>query len=411
MVARNTDSENSNEPRTDAEEDQHSVSTTGSDDVPWKAVGSFGIGLLGMGLAVGGYGAYVSLLVAQGVAPSTAGFGMTLFLLGQSVIVLPADWISRRIPTHHVAAIGYLVAGTGAIIGGVVDTGFVFTSRTLLGLGQGLAFIGGMKYVGLRTRGSVTAAAQGTMGAMFTLGLAAGLAATPLIIGATGPMIPAVVAAVLLAAGMGGAIRLVAVPSTGMPSLARYLRPLRSPIGITLGLGNVASFGFLMVASTWYTEVLTSVPVIPTTAALTGFALATVTGRLSGGWITRRVPRETLVQVVFVGLTALLGLASIGIWLDSPVLLVLTLVGTGFGFGLPFGPLFSLAFSSLAEDPGVTLVTMLVIGNVGALAYPWAVGRLFETTASYVTSFAAMAVSVGIVTIAWQVTVVRSHPG
>jgi len=46
---------------------------------------------------------------------------------------------------------------------------------------------------------------------------------------------------------------------------------------------------------------------------------------------------------------------------------------TGFGFGIPFGPLFSLAFSELADDPGVTLSGMLLVGNGGALAYPWLV--------------------------------------
>jgi DHA1 family inner membrane transport protein len=59
--------------------------------LPVGALTVLGTGLFGIGIAVGGYGAFVTALIERGVAADTAGFGMTIYLLGQVVAVLPAD--------------------------------------------------------------------------------------------------------------------------------------------------------------------------------------------------------------------------------------------------------------------------------------------------------------------------------
>ncbi len=104
--------------------------------LPWVAIGAIGAGLFGLGLAVGGYGAYVSVLIARGVSPDAAGFGMTLFLLGQFVAVVPADRLTRRASVERVAAVGLLVAGAGIALGAVVTLEATYASRLVLGLGQ-----------------------------------------------------------------------------------------------------------------------------------------------------------------------------------------------------------------------------------------------------------------------------------
>jgi len=88
-----------------------------------------------------------------------------------------------------------------------------------------------------------------------------------------------------------------------------------------------------------------------------------------------------------------------------PLVLGLGLVATGAGFGLPFGPLFSLAFDRAGVDAGVLLVGMTVVGNAVALIYPWLVGQLLSATAGYAAGFGVMALSVvGVVGI-WRVAV------
>ncbi|MBZ6496922.1 MFS transporter [Natrinema longum] len=374
--------------------------------VPWKAIGEIGLGLFGLGLAVGGYGAYVSALIVRGVSPGAAGFGMSLFLLGQLLVVVPADRLTRTVPVERVATLGFVVAGIGIAIGGVVTLETTYVSRLLLGLGQGAAFVGGMKYVGLRTTGADTATAQGMLGALFTLGLACGLAVGSVAVSTLGPTVPAVLAAIVVLSGSALTSRLPAVSANAKTALRAYLDPFTSASGLALGLGNMATFGFLMVASTWYTELLAGVA-LPAIAVLVGFALTTVLGRGLGGWLSRSVGEQATVAGTLLGLALVLVGVAVAIATDSRAGIGIGLVLTGFGFGIPFGPLFSLAFSELADDPGVTLSGMLLVGNGGALAYPWLVGRLLAATESYAAGFGAMGLTVAAVWVLWGLTIGR----
>ena len=372
--------------------------------IPWTAVGAIGVGLFGLGLAVGGYGAYVSLLLGRGVSPEAAGFGMTLFLLGQLLAVVPADRLTRTRPVERIAAVGLVLAGVGIAVGAVPALETTYLSRLVLGLGQGTAFVAGMKYVGLRTTGADTATAQGLLGALFTLGLAAGLAVAPVAVPAVGPAIPAAIASVVAVGGGGLTGRLSPVITSATRPLRAYLEPFASAGGLALGLGNMATFGFLMVAATWYAEVLGGTG-LPATGVLVGFALATVMGRGLGGWLSRAKGERATVAGSMLGLSVVLGGLAAAITVDFATGIGVALVATGFGFGVPFGPLFSIAFSELADDPGVTLSGMMVVGNGGALVYPWLVGWLLAATATYAAGFAAMAATVAAIWVLWTLTV------
>ncbi|WP_255192094.1 MFS transporter [Natronobeatus ordinarius] len=374
--------------------------------IPWLAVGSVGVGLFGLGLAVGGYGAYVSLLIARGVSPDAAGFGMSLFLLGQLLAVVPADRLTRTRSVERVAGLGLVLAGVGIAIGAVPALEPTYVSRFVLGLGQGAAFVAGMKYVGQRTSGADTATAQGMLGALFTLGLAIGLAAAPVAVSTLGPAIPAGLSSAVAVVGGALTVRLAPVSASARPPLRTYLEPFTTAGGLALGLGNMATFGFLMVAATWYAELLEGAA-MPATAVLVGFALATVLGRGLGGWLSRGYGERATVAGTLLGLSIVLGGLAAAISVDSAIGIGLALVATGFGFGIPFGPLFSLAFSELADDPGVTLSGMLLVGNGGALAYPWLVGWLLAATAGYAAGFAAMAATVAAIWLLWLLAIGR----
>ncbi len=368
--------------------------------VPWT-VPTIGTGLFGLGLAVGGYGAYVSVLIAEGVAPAAAGLGMTLFLFGQLSAVLPADHLTRRFAVERIAALGLLIGAIGIGLSGTTDLPMTYASRLLLGLGQGTAFLAGIKYVGLRTSMPERATAQGLLGATFTLGLAVGIAATRPAIDGLGLAPPALVAAAITAGGGLTTWRLTTVDGGGALPLRAYLEPLIGRAAIALGLANMAAFGFLMVVATWYNELLAG-GTLPVTAILAGFALATVVGRGVGGYLAGVVGQRTTVVAGLVGLAVVLcGLAG-GLYLEVDGLIGLAVIASGLGFGIPFGPLFSLAFSTLVDDPGVTLTIMLVLGNGGALVYPWLVGWLLAVTAGYAAGFVAMALTVACIAGLWS---------
>lgn len=373
--------------------------------LPRRAILVLGTGLFGLGLTVGGYGAVVPVLVAGGVPADVAGAGTSAFLLGQAVAVLPADRLTRRYAPRTVAAVGFLLAAVGAALLANTTVATVVASRTLVGLGQGAAFVAAMTHVGRLTTGDDTATAQGLLGAGFTLGFAVGLAAGPDAIERLGTAAPAVASAAVVAAGGVGALALGPAASTwGVPSVGGYLRALRAPVAATLALGNAATFGFLVVAGTWYADLLAGAAV-PATGVLVGFALATVAGRAVGGVLAARVGDAATVGWSLVGQTVVLGGTAAAVAADRPTLVAAGVVLTGLGFGVPFGPLFALAFTEIAPDPGVTLVGMLVVGNLAALGYPWLVGRALVATGTFAVGLAAMAATVGVVALVWTRTV------
>ncbi|EMA51608.1 MFS transporter [Halococcus thailandensis] len=373
--------------------------------LPAGALAVLGTGLFGIGLAVGGYGASVTALIEQGVAADVAGFGMTIYLLGQVVAALPADRLTRRYGPRRVVVGGFAVGTAGAIIGGTLDLRLVYLSRVLLGVGTSAALLAGLKYAGHRTDRESRSLAQGLLGGAFTLGLAGGLVAGPPLLARYGPVALALLAAIVTAAPAALVLRLEAVPTDPVRRVASYLAPLRSTTGIVLGLANMMSFGLLIVATTWYGDVLGTEPTLPATVILLGFSLATVGGRFGGGWIARALNERAAVALTLGLLCLLLGGAAAAIAIDAPLVLGVMLLGTGAGFGLPFGPLFGLAFSNLADDAGLTLVTMMVIGNAGALVYPWLIGRSLRQTGSYTSGFLLMALSVGVVVVLLVLTI------
>lgn len=388
----------------------------GTTSLPVVAVVVLGTGLFGLGLTVGGYGAVVPVLVAAGFDAGAAGAGASAFLLGQVVAVLPADRISRSRTPRSVASAGFGLAAVGAALAGTPTLAAALTSRTLVGLGQGAAFIAAMTHVGRRTTGATTATAQGFLGAGFTLGFAVGLAAGPTTIDAFGMGNPAIGSAIVIAVGAVGAPGLRRTdlepddqrsgPKT--PALSAYVDALRRPTAATLALGNAVTFGFLVVAGTWYAELLGD-STVSTTGVLVAFALATVAGRAIGGVLAARIGDAATVGWSLIAQTVVLAGTAAAIGSGRPLLAAVGVVASGLGFGVPFGPLFALAFTEIAPDPGITLVGMLVVGNLAALAYPWFLGRALTATGSFAVGIASMAATVAVVAALWARTLGFRH--
>jgi DHA1 family inner membrane transport protein len=372
--------------------------------LPKRAVAILGTGLFGMGLSVGGFGTYVAELVARGVDPSVAGFGSTLFLFGQFVVVWPADTLARRWSIRLAAAVALGLGAVGTALGGALTLPIALGGRLLLGIGMGASFLLSMTYVGLRADDGDVAQTQGLLGATFTLGLAIGIAVTPRAVTSVGPTLPAVVAAVPVAVSTLLTPSLRPMEPREHRPFGAYVGAFRNPTGISLGLANAASYGLLIVATTWYTDILSRVPELPTTLVLAGFATATFFGRTYSGWLTTVTTPRRAVEAGLVFLTGALGAVAVALWLQLPILLAVALVLTGAGFGLPFGPLSSLAFSNIGADAGVLLVGMTAIGNIVALAYPWLVGQLLEATAGYTVGFVLLSLSTVAVVAVWRRT-------
>jgi len=383
-------------------------------------VAVLGVGMFGMGAAVGSYGAYVPLLVAGGVSPADAGLGMSLMLLLQFLVAVPADRLTRSVPPTTVATAGFLVCGAGAAFGGLPTLEAALVSRSLVGVGLGAAFVAATKYVGRRTEGTDAATARAALGALFTLGFAVSLPLSPALVDRFGPVAPALFDAVVVLLGALGTLGLRRLPLEVPRPVSFYVRPVVSGVGLALGLVYAVAFGFVVVAATWYAAVLGDVtppaitPAFVTpifvTSVLVGFAVATVVGRLLGTRTTRRLGPGETVGASLAGLAVLFALAIAALLVDAPLLLAGALAASGLGFGLLVDPVFDLALTTLSADAGVTLTGVVGVGAVGASVFPWLVGWLRAASASYAAGFASLALATVVVWGLWR-AVVQDVPG
>jgi DHA1 family inner membrane transport protein len=277
--------------------------------------------------------------------------------------------------------------------------------RFLLGVANGVVFLLVIKYAGLRVSGDLVARVQGVLGALFTFGLAVGVASSPALVARVGPQGFSIIAAVPVAIAAVVTPTLHSAETGAVPAFRAYVSPFNDPSAIALGLGNAASYGLLIVALTWYTDIVSRTPALPVTLVLTSFAVATFVGRTGSGWLTTFTSEARAVSVSLLFLSGALALVSGALATGSAVGLAAGLALTGFGFGFPFGPLFSLAFADIGADAGVLLVGMTALGNAAALVYPWLVGRLLAATDAYVAAFVVMAGSVFAVLLCWQFAV------
>jgi len=237
------------------------------------------------------------------------------------------------------------------------------------------------------------ATAQGLLGALFTLGLAVALAVASAAFEYVGVQAAMLAVAVVVAVGAAGA------PFLDRGRANRWYRsaPTRAAPVAGGARARPRQHGYLRLPHRCDDVVRRRAgggSGVPATATLLAFAATTVVGRALGGMLAARMGERAVVRWSLLGLAAALAGMAAGVHYDAPALLVVAVAGTGFGFSVPFGPLFALAFSNLADDAGVTLVVMLAVGNAGALAYPWLVGELVAATATYATGFAAMSVTV-----------------
>lgn len=378
-----------------------STSATSDAEIPLRPVVIFGFGMLWLGVSVGSFGGYVSALIEQGINPSTAGLGTTLFILGQLIAVLPADWLTRRISVRYMTIFGFLCAAIGMAFAGVLPIKVRTTALFLLGVGVGTIFIIAMKYSGLRVNGQAVAKMQGIIGGMFTLGIAIGIAVTPTAIDQMGLLVPSALPSFFLTFAAVGAIALTPVTTNQPINLSEYVGPLQSSAGLTLGVTNAVSFGFLVVAITWYTDIFTMIAA-PVTLSLFGFAVATFIGRTGSGWTTTVTNERNAVYFGLIFLATTLGLSVFGLYIGSQLIIIIGLILTGLGFGIPFGPLFSLSFDNFEPDAGALLVGMIVIGNAVAVVFPWLFGWLFEQTGEYTIGLGVMLLTVIFALVLWK---------
>lgn len=292
-----------------------------------------------------------------------------LFLLSLAAGLSTSGLADRTGPNRTVLA-GITLSFAGSVALALAPSyGWLLAGKAVQGVGSGLTFVAGARYVAGLYAGSRSHLGLGLYGAGYPLGSAAALLTLPAIatlgFGWRGSL-----------AASSAAIAAITFAWLAAPQVARVARPgtirdaFRSGNAWLTALQHSAGFGLAIASGTWISVYLVREFALP--LALSGLLgslllLVTVLARPFGGWLlsrehvsTRRLMRAgTLTVVAGVGL-----LAAPGRPLAVAVAGALVL---GAGVGLPYSAVFNTAAASVRGAPGSGQALAAAGGTAGVM--------------------------------------------
>jgi MFS family permease len=263
--------------------------------------------------------------------------------------------------------------------------------KIFTGLGTGVCFVGGARYVHASAAGPRLNLAQGLFGGAVQLGAGFVILAVPRLYLVAGWR-----ATFLVSAGMAlsaAIVWLVAAPevSSGAAPRGRFHEMLIAPQLWLLGLVQMGTFGLSVVVGSWVVVILTKVMKVPATrAGLIGslVLLLGIVSRPLGGILRRYLGIRSLIalslSMISVGCFLFLPASiSVGVSLAAVVLI-------GMGVGLPYAAMFSRAGALFPGRAGAAMGLVNMLGIVMILGGAPLVGHLADLSGSFRTSFIAL---------------------
>jgi nitrate/nitrite transporter NarK len=264
--------------------------------------------------------------------------------------------------------------------------------KTFAGIGTGVCFAAGARYVVGVFKGADLHLAQGMFGGSVVLGSGFVLFAVPQLLLVFGWRGAFLVCALL--GGIAWAWWVWAAPSE------RQVTPAARSLGEMmqhrelwlLGWMQMASFGLMIVVGTWITALLNTEFKMPLkTAGLLGsmVLLLGILSRPLGGWLAHRMRIRVLVGVAL--LLNALACAALG-WGHAIALSMIAIVALGIGCGLPYAGVFNRAASLFPGRAGAAMGLVNMVGTVMILAGAPAVGYLVDLSGQFRSSFYVLGV-------------------
>jgi len=254
-------------------------------------------------------------------------------------------------------------------------------AKAVGGIGSGMAFVGGVRYIAGLYGGTRSHFGQGLYGAGFPLGSALGLQLMPPLALAFGGWRGAfVTSSVLLLVVLVGYARFApTVPRTTLPGDIRDA--LRNGNAWWCFVEHAAGFGLSLAAGSWISvyilrEFDTSLVVA---GALGAFILiAGLFMRPFGGWLIAR-ERATTTSVMRVAqVLNLIGLAVLAVPGRPLAVALAGGLAVGIGVSLPYAAVFNTAAASLPRAPGAAQSLTATGGTFGAVVGAPVMGAAIE---------------------------------
>ena len=327
-----------------------------------------------------------------GFNQALAGFLTTGIFATHALMQIPGGHLVDRLGAKRVllCALAWVTLGNlGMAFAGAYWQ--LLLCKIFTGLGTGVCFVGGARYVHAAAAGGRLNLAQGLFGGSVQLGAGFVILAVPRLYLLAGWR-----AAFLVSAGMAltaAIIWLAAAPkvTSGAAPPGRFGEMLLAPQLLLLGLVQMASFGLSVVVGSWVVVLLTKVLNVPATqAGLIGslVLLLGIVSRPLGGILRRRVGIRPLfissLLIIALGCFAFVSSSiSLGIALAAVVLI-------GMGVGLPYAAMFSRAGALFPGRAGAAMGLVNMLGIFMILGGAPLVGHLADLSGSFRVGFVVL---------------------
>jgi len=334
----------------------------------------------------------LALMREFGFNQARAGFLTTGIFATHAAMQIPGGHLVDRLGAKRVlfGALAWVMLGNLglAFAGGYWQ---LLACKIFTGIGTGVCFVGGARYVHAAARGPRLNFAQGLFGGSVQLGAGFVILAVPRLYLLAGWR-----ATFLVSAGMAltaAIVWLAAAPnvSSGAAPPGRFGELLLAPQLWLLGWVQMATFGLSVVVGSWVVVMLTRVLKVPATqAGLIGslVLLLGIVSRPLGGILRRHMG----IRPLLVGSLVMIALGCFA-FVSSSISLGLALAAVvliGMGVGLPYAAMFSRAGALFPGRAGAAMGLVNMLGIFMILGGAPLVGHLADLSGTFRASFVVL---------------------
>jgi MFS family permease len=333
-----------------------------------------------------------ALMREFGFNQALAGFLTTGIFATHAAMQIPGGHLVDRLGAKRVllCALAWVAVGNlGMAFAGAYWQ--LLLCKIFTGIGTGVCFVGGARYVHAAAAGPRLNVAQGFFGGSVQMGAGFVILAVPRLYLLAGWR-----ATFLISAGMAITAAIVwvtAAPnvSSGTAPPGRLSEMLLAPQLWLLGIVQMATFGLSVVVGSWVVVILTKVmKVPPTRAGLIGslVLLLGIVSRPLGGILRRHLGIRPLI----VGSLLMIALGCLA-FVSATISLSMALAAVvliGMGVGLPYAAMFSRAGALFPGRAGAAMGLVNMLGIVMILGGAPLVGHLADLSGTFRTSFVVL---------------------
>ena len=344
------------------------------------------------------HGPLVPTLVKDlNITLALAGFLTTAIFLSHGALQIPGGALADKLGAKKVAFWALIIITAGNVLIGFSDSyGAILVLKFIIGIGTGMAFIAGARYVPTFFAGKEIQRAQGVYGGSILLGSGFVIYGIPQLLAAVGWHNVFMVTGAM--AGLLAVLWFWFAPDT--PSHAttpkiNWSNVLANPNIWLLSMAQMGSFGAIIAAGVWVnTLLIKSIHLAPKTAGMIGstvLLLGIISRPLGGLILGKKLMGTKPLLVLSCG-----GLALGFVWIGLSTTLTMAFLGiifTGVMAGLPFAGIFNGARDNCPATPGVAMGFVNTWGAAGVMIMPPIIGRLVDLSGTFVSGFYVLAAS------------------